>query len=44
MLAGLLKRQADAVVGAYAAHGLVETSRNVRGDWPTLVLHKLPSG
>ena len=40
MLAGLLERQADAVVGAYAAHGLVEVSRVTKGDWPTLVLRK----
>ena len=40
MLAGLLERQADAVVGAYAAHGLAEVSRVTNGDWPALVLRK----
>jgi len=38
ILAGLLSRQADAVAGAYARHGLSESFHIVRGGWPTLVL------
>lgn len=40
ILAGLLDRQADAVAAAYRAHGLTESFRITRGDWPTLVLTK----
>jgi ribosomal protein L11 methyltransferase len=38
VLAGLLTRQADDVVAAYAAQGCAETARDMRGDWTILRL------
>ncbi len=38
ILAGLLTTQADAVLAAYAPHGLHEVRRISLGDWPTLLL------
>jgi ribosomal protein L11 methyltransferase len=40
MLAGLLESQSSKVVAAYEQEGLEESFRIVRGDWPTLVMHK----
>ncbi len=40
ILAGLLDRQADAVIAAYRRHGLRLAFRVDRGEWPTLVLRK----
>lgn len=38
ILSGLLNEQAEAVAGAYASAGLPEASREVIGDWTTLVM------
>ena len=38
VLAGLLTRQADDVVAAYAAQGCADSARDVRGDWTILRL------
>lgn len=38
ILSGLLSRQAEEVVAAYAAHGINEARREVIGDWVTLVM------
>ena len=40
ILAGLLDRQAEAVIAAYRRHGLRPAVRVDRGEWPTLVLRK----
>ena len=40
ILSGLLTRQAEDVVAAYAEAGFTEASREVIGDWVTLVLRK----
>ena len=40
ILSGLLTRQADEVVAAYAAQGVTEQHRRVIGDWVTLTLQK----
>lgn len=40
ILAGLLDRQAERVVAAYARYGLRLANRIDRGEWPTLVLRK----
>lgn len=40
ILSGLLTRQADEVVDAYAAAGIEEQDRRVIGDWVTLTLRK----
>jgi ribosomal protein L11 methyltransferase len=40
ILSGLLTRQADEVVAAYAAEGVGEQHRRVIGDWVTLTLQK----
>ena len=40
ILSGLLTRQAEDVVAAYAEAGFPEASREVIGDWVTLVLRK----
>lgn len=40
ILAGLLDRQADAVIAAYRRQGVRLADRAVRGDWPTLHLRK----
>ncbi|MCP1468558.1 ribosomal protein L11 methyltransferase [Sphingobium sp. OAS761] len=43
ILAGLLDRQADAVLTAYRAQGMRLAERTDSGDWPTLRLRKRPS-
>jgi ribosomal protein L11 methyltransferase len=43
ILAGLLDRQADAVLAAYRRHGLRSLFRVEREEWPTLVLRKRPA-
>ncbi len=40
ILSGLLTRQAEDVVAAYAEAGFTEASREVIGDWVTLVLRR----
>lgn len=40
ILAGLLGSQAERVIAAYRAEGMLLTSRTDHGDWPTLVLRK----
>jgi len=39
VLAGLLDSQADAVIDAYVARGLIVGERGI-GEWPAVVLHK----
>jgi ribosomal protein L11 methyltransferase len=38
ILSGLLVTEADRVAGAFAAHGLTERERRVRGEWAALLL------
>jgi ribosomal protein L11 methyltransferase len=40
LLSGILTRQADEVVAAYAALGILQMRRDVIGDWVTLTLQK----
>lgn len=40
LLAGLLDSQAEAVAAAYRRQGLALSFRELRGDWPTLVMRK----
>ncbi|WP_425071204.1 50S ribosomal protein L11 methyltransferase [Sagittula sp. S175] len=40
ILSGILTRQADEVVAAYAEQGISEVRRGVIGDWVTLLLRK----
>lgn len=40
ILSGILNEQAEEVVAAHAARGLVETNRRVIGDWTTLTLRR----
>jgi len=40
ILSGILTRQADEVVAAYAAQGVAEVRRATIGDWVTLLLRK----
>ncbi len=44
VLAGLLQSQALRVRAAYRRHGLVPLHPHRRGEWPTLVLGRLPRG
>lgn len=43
ILAGLLDNQAEKVAAAYGHQGLTASFSIVRGDWPTLVMHKRES-
>ncbi len=40
ILSGILNEQADDVIAAYAAHGLLPDDRIVLGNWTTLILHR----
>lgn len=42
LLAGLLDRQAEAVIAAYRRHGVALRARADRGEWPTLTLRRQP--
>ncbi|MDB5697651.1 MAG: ribosomal protein methyltransferase [Alphaproteobacteria bacterium] len=43
ILAGLLDHQADKVVAAYRRERMMLEVRQLRGDWPTLVMRKRPA-
>ncbi len=41
---GVLVHEADAVAAAFAAAGLIEAERRVRGEWAALLLRRADGG